>query len=348
MSQLMVTGASALLALAAIAGPGVAPLAAEPEGLTTWSVEPAQAGGPDDRSWIERDVDPGEAVTEHLAVTNFSDSAVTFALTAADGYFTETGRFTMLSSSEESTAAGSWITVAPTVEIAPGATSVVPFVIEVPENATPGDSAAGVAASVFSESNSEDGTQVGVESRVGFRVMLRVSGALDPSLAIDAASGAYELSWNPLRPGSVSVGYAVVNTGNTRLLVNDATTTSGRFGERPASAPSEVELLPGDRREVTQTIDQVWPIGLIRIAVDVDATIVPGDSTTSTPSHDVWVWAVPWPHLIVIAGAAMVLLAVLWRRRKHRADVDRLVAAALREGEARARSREEAVAVDSE
>ena len=88
-----------------------------------------------------------------------------------------------------------------------GAMVVVPFSITVPELAEPGDHAAGITASVLSVQSSEDGTSVGVESRVGFRVTTRVTGELAPKAAIEALTGDYALSWNPFRPGEMAVTF---------------------------------------------------------------------------------------------------------------------------------------------
>jgi hypothetical protein len=96
---------------------------------------------------------------------------VTLRISAADGYFQENGRFSMLPSDKESVDAGLWIEVQDEVTVGAGETVIVPFTTTVPENATPGDHAAGIAASVLSQQVEEDGAMAGVESRVGFRVM---------------------------------------------------------------------------------------------------------------------------------------------------------------------------------
>ena len=161
----------------------VAPVgaAAEPSPPTlTWAVQPANQQGPDGRRWIELKLDPGQVVTEHLAVRNFSDRAVVFALKAADGYLTDKGRFNMLPSDRPSVDGGTWIAVQDKVTVGPKETKVVPFTLTVPRDARPGDHPAGIAATVTAA-----GGTVAVESRVGFRVMMRVSGTLTAALAIN-------------------------------------------------------------------------------------------------------------------------------------------------------------------
>src|SRR5688572_1436852 len=168
----------------------------------TWAVQPAGERGPDGRRWIERTLDPGQVVTERLAVRNFSDRPAVFALKAADGYLTDKGRFNMLPSNQKSVDGGTWIQVRDKVTVPAKGTAVVPFTISVPRDARPGDHPAGIAATVTAT-----GGTVAVESRVGFRVMMRVSGTVTASLAVDGLTTTYRRSWNPFSAGSVRIRY---------------------------------------------------------------------------------------------------------------------------------------------
>ena len=56
----------------------------------------------------------------------------------------------MLTSDRESTDAGTWIRIQDSIDVASGADVVVPFTITVPDDATPGDHLAGVAAAIRS------------------------------------------------------------------------------------------------------------------------------------------------------------------------------------------------------
>jgi hypothetical protein len=298
--------------------PGAVP--ADDPGTVSWSIAPATEAGADGRTWIEQDLDPGTTVTEHVAVRNLGDEATTFALAAADGYFTPTGRFSMLPSGEASEDAGTWVDVAESVALAPGETAVLPLTITVPADATPGDHAAGVAASVLSEGTTAEGAQVGVESRVGFRVLLRVQGALDPAVAVTDVRAVYDTSWNPFAPGAVTVEHDVADTGNTRLSVDAEVTAGGRY----ADPGDPVELLPGDTRTTTTTVDRVWPWGPVAVTVTLDAAVSPGGETLPPVTAQVTVWAVPWPQLVVLAGVALLVVAALSGRRRRRAELERI------------------------
>ncbi|WP_328472126.1 DUF916 domain-containing protein [Actinoplanes sp. NBC_00393] len=303
--------AALLTAAAPAAIPG--PASAAPAAVT-WTVQPASATAPDGRRWMEHTLDPGAQLTEHLAVRNLGDTTAVFALSAADGYLTGKGRFNMLPSGQKSVDGGTWIDVQDTVTVEPGRTAVVPFTITVPADAAPGDHPAGIAASIAGR----QGT-VQVESRVGFRVLLRAAGAITPALATSNVLVQHERSWNPLRPGTVQVSYTVANTGNVRLDVTASARTAGRSADTPIG-----ELLPGGTRAVETRIDGVWPLGRLRTTVGLDSA-APHSLTVTT-------WAMPWPQLLLAAaliGLSLALRAINCHRRRR---LESLLAQARLEG----------------
>src|SRR5215217_7145419 len=72
----------------AMAAPAAVPAQAADDDRITWSVAPADASGPDGRRVVDLELEPGERVVDHVAVSNHSATEVTFALTANDGYLT--------------------------------------------------------------------------------------------------------------------------------------------------------------------------------------------------------------------------------------------------------------------
>ncbi|MDQ1131181.1 WxL protein peptidoglycan domain-containing protein [Microbacterium sp. SORGH_AS_0888] len=336
---------SAILALApagptAVASPlgdatAVRGAAATPAPYTmTWGVTPANATGPDGRRAVSLDAEPGQTREDHLAVRNLSSVAVTFALRAADGYLTDTGRFNTLSSEQESVDAGTWISLPPSVTVPAGETVVVPFTVTVPELAQPGDHAAGISASVLS-TPATGGTGLGVESRVGFRVTIRVGGDLSPSARIDGVDAVYETSWNPFAPGTVRLRIAVTNTGNMRFVAAGGAMVGGSSGGFVAAPDHRHEFLPGDSREITAVVRGVWPGVLLPATVTVDPEVVALDGTVVTaPSsvRDVWVWALPWPQLLVVIGVLLLVAAIVGSRILGRRRLAALLQAARDEG----------------
>lgn len=284
-------------------------------GPVSWSVEPASEDGrPDGRSWMELALDAGQSVEAYMRVTNRGSRPATFALSAADGYFTDTGRFSMLPAGQASVDAGTWITVADSVAIEPGASAVVPFVVAVPAQATPGDHLAGVAAGVYSEHDS-----VAVESRIGFRVMTRVTGEVAPAVT-SSVSADYTPSWNPFLPGRLTVVVTTTNSGNTRLAAQQTVATAGPLGVAPLSAPAQTlpELAPGDVRQTTTVFDDVWPTFATTAVVETSATGAGDTDETAGATARATVATPPWSQLaVLLAGAALVALALRDRRRRR-------------------------------
>ncbi|OLT54347.1 DUF916 domain-containing protein [Cellulosimicrobium sp. CUA-896] len=310
---------------------------ADSEGRITWSVTPSGPDGPDGRRWVDLELDPGASVDDHLAVTNFGDVAATFAINAADGYLTANGRFNMLPSTEESTDAGTWIDVQDTVEVGPEETVVVPYTLTVPENATPGDHPAGIAASVTSTRSGEGGTNLGVESRVGFRITTRVTGEVQPALAVPDVSAAYTASWNPFAAGELRVSYDVANEGNIRLGAASDVSTSALFGllTQDRTAQPIDELLPDGSLNRTVEVDRVWPLGPVTTTVTVTPSAVGEDvidASLEPVTVSVTAWAIPWPQLLLVAIVVVVFLGVRDDRRRRRKRLEDMLAKARDEG----------------
>jgi hypothetical protein len=330
----LIVAAASFLLVAGPAVPAAAQANGEDTGTVTWSVRPAEESGEDGRSWVEQELDPGETATEYMAIHNLSDQAVTFRISAADGYFGENGRFSMLPSDQESVDAGLWIDAQDEVTVGADETVIVPFTTTVPDNATPGDHAAGIAASVLSQQVGEDGATVGVESRVGFRVMTRVTGELSPEASLEAVASSYDMSWNPLAPGTAQVTFEVVNSGNARLVVTGAVTAGGQEVAFPGADEIDQELLPGDRRTFTVTVEDVWPLVFVPGSLEVTPTVVgEGEgAAVDVVTADAGFWAVPWAQLIALAGIVLLVGSSVWGRRRSRLRLESMLAEAREEG----------------
>ena len=166
-------------------------------------------------------------------------------------------------------------------------------------------------------------------------MLTRVAGELTPTAALEAFAPGYAISWNPLRPGAMSVSFDVVNEGNTRLFAEGVVEAGGQRSEFPVEQEIRQELLPGDTRTLTATVDNVWPLFLVPVTVTLDATVLTMDGETSTlepVSTQVTVWAVPWPQLIILIGITLLIVAAIWGRVRSRRKLDALLADAREEG----------------
>lgn len=332
-------GLGALLASVSILGFAPAAVAADEAGAVSWSVSPGDASGSDGRISIEHELEPGESVEDHIVVRNLGAEQVIFRLSAADGFYTSSGRFDMLPSDQESVDAGTWISIAEEITIPAGDEEIVPFALTVPESAEPGDHAAGVAASVLSVQG--DGTGVGVESRVGIKVLTRVTGDIVASFSVSDPITDYEMSWNPFRAGKAMVAFTIENTGNVKLDARGVLDFAGQQVTFPAEQERQQVLLPGESRSFSFTVGDVWPLVALSGEVQVAPHAVPlsGDVVEVEPATaSVFAWAIPWPHLLLIAGIVLVVAALFWNRGRTRRRVDAMIEDAVKRAREEGRS----------
>lgn len=320
-----------ILLLAVLANPAfltVDALASESGGKTTWSVSPASEDGRDERHWIEAEVEPGQEIQEHVAIANYSNFAVTFRLNSADGYFTDKGRFNMLNADQESVDAGTWITIQDSVTVPAQETVIVPFLIAIPADATPGDHPAGVAASISSSPAGGEGTGLGVESRTGFRVILRVKGELNPQLEVVDVSTKYRTSWNPFQPGSATQTVVLRNAGNVTLkLAGDITIGAKTFSLLP-DGQNSTEMFAGDKRKFEVRIPEVWPTFRVGAELEVapEVVIPPGAEPVAPPEIkkvDASFWAIPWSQLIAILAVGLIVGGLVSNKRTRTREIER-------------------------
>lgn len=283
----------------------------EPSADLTWGIQPAAADGAATRPSFAYTLDPGALVEDAVRITNFSDVEVTLRISSHDAFNTASGGFDVLTAVVDSIDVGSWITLATDELTIPARGQIdVPFRTTVPSNATPGDHAGGIVASMLVERVQPDGSTVAVDNRVGARVYVRVTGPERPALVVSALETRFDGEGVLGTGGAVTVTYTVRNTGNMRLAGEQELVASGLFGigRREVALGPIPELLPGGEFADTVTIDGVRPLGRLTAKVELR----PSEPALERVSASASQWAVPWRALALLA-AAMVF--VVWRRR---------------------------------
>lgn len=307
-------------------------------GRVTFGVEPASAAGPDGRSSFSLGATPGAVVEDHVAIVNYSAVPLTLQLYATDAVNLSGGGLGLPAPSSRPTAVGSWISLpsgsglsvagpsgAGTVQVAPETAgtpgfTVVPVVVRVPTNASPGDHVGAVVASLQSVGKGKAGQRIVLNQRVGTHVYLQVSGPLHPKFALTDLHTTYDGVLNPFGAGQVKVDYLVKNTGNVNLAVSQLVTSSQPVGsDRQITVPKIPLLLPGGSVQESIVVPNVWPQFLVHESVAARATVV-GQAAAAAPivaTAGSGVWAIPW-LLIVIVLVVLALLLVMRNRRRRR------------------------------
>jgi len=301
-----------------IASPASAAPVSRAAGRVTFGIEPSSAGGADGRPDLSFGVTPGAVLRDHVAVLNYSSVALSLQLYATDAIETAAGGFGLLPATAKPTGAGAWISlprrdetvsVPPQSAKAPGQV-VVPLVVRIPDNATPGDHAGGIVASLRTVGKNSSGQNVILVQRVGTRVFVRVAGRLSPRLSVSDLRAGYGGTLNPIGQGHVTVSYLLTNAGNVDLAVDQSISVSGLLGStRHLDLVAVPLLLPGTSLHERVVVPGVWPQFRLQAKVSAvphapvgasAAGLVPVTETTG-------LWAIPWP---LIALVALVLLAV--------------------------------------
>jgi hypothetical protein len=334
----------AALLLAPLTSAGAAFAASAETGTdVTWGVRTAENAQGAGRQNFAYTVAPGTRFDDALVISNHDDAPLDLDIYGADGFTTQSGQLDVLPRAEESVFLGTWISVAQNRVTIPAGESVeVPFSVEVPGNATPGDYAGGIVSSL---PQPEQADGIAVDRRLGIRLQLRVEGDLLPGMVVENLTVDYAPTLNPLGPGSATVQYTVRNSGNTRLTGMQSVALSGPFGllRTDIDGVEPVpDLLPGESWSVTAHTDALVPLFWTNVDVTVapagpagfEGAADPGMFVTSTGAI-----TVPWAQLVllvVIAGLVVLLILGVRRSRRRRreaeaARVEAAVEAALRE-----------------
>lgn len=192
---------------------------------------------------------------------------------------------------------------------------MVLFSVDVPQDAAPGDHAAGIVISVTTGEG-----QILVDRRVATRLYVRVPGALQPVLTVSSLATSYRSSFNPF-DGKTSMTMTIRNNGNVALGANMVIGVKTWFGIATGATVRKQldEMLPRSSRTVTVQVDGVGQWGYLDPYVDMVPT-VEKDALNPGPlrqiSRDAPGFVMPWWALVMLVIAAGVILFIRLRRRR--------------------------------
>ncbi|MGW4567582.1 WxL protein peptidoglycan domain-containing protein [Streptomyces sp. NPDC004561] len=283
----------------------------------SWSVYPV-ASKIAARPYFYLSADPGQTLTDRVAVQNRTGAPLTFRLYAADAYNTaRDGGFAVRTAGERMRGVGAWARLDRSRITVPGHRTVtVPFTLRVPRGAGPGDHPGAIVALDERIDPGSGSLALGVQRAVGARVYLRVGGPALPALSVEQVRLGHH---QPLLPGlgdsTATITYTLRNTGNVTLDPKVRLRVRGLFGRtlldrELTRVPSE--LLPGQRVRLTET----WRGApqLDRAGVTLTAS-APGTRQSASASY----LALPWLLVALVSAAAVVTGVLLVRARRGRA-----------------------------
>jgi hypothetical protein len=314
--------APALLALAVALPLGYPTAVAENDvGPQTWALVPANAEGPDGRGQLDYVAQPGEHLTDHVAVRNLGEAEITLTLYAQDAVAGQGNAFEVLTPDDDALQVGDWLHLADeSVTVPPRSAVVVPITLKVPADAEPGDHTGAVLAS---HTPSQSGDTATTQIRTGSRVYVRVAGPVRPALEASEVAGTYRGRWSPLAAGALDVETTVENTGNIRLMSSPRIEVRSLFGwwTRSEEVSTSEEVFPHATVSTATSMDGVPPLGPLWLTVSFPQVESRGQDLTDTvvaTSTTTLVWAVPWSLLVpcVVLGLVGVIAVRVRRRRR--------------------------------
>ena len=313
------------LALAAVVL-DAAPSARADDTIGISGVPAGTDGNPDGRTRFSYAADPGQQVADHYLVRNTGTTAQTYTVLSTDAFNDEAGEFALLETDAPASDIGNWVTFENGTnrlqfDLQPGQSRLVPFTLAIPADATPGDHAGGIAASVKSPSG-----QVTLDRRLGTRMYLRVSGDIQAGLSIAGLSASYLGDWwNPLT-GTVRVHYTVENTGNIALASNITVGARTWFGIQTGGLQGDgiPELLPGSTRTFETDLPGIASWGYLNPYVTLNPFVEGDDASkrmgVAATARDTILIAPPW---ILLIAAAVFVGFVVFRRWRSKVDAER-------------------------
>jgi hypothetical protein len=290
--------------------------------VVTFGTQTSSRTRPDKRGIYLFGATPGGRITDYVAIRNYSDQAATFLIRGTDAVNTPQGDFAALPINEPSHDLGAWIAVPRSdlkVTLPPRTDLIVPFLVEVPTNATPGDHIGVITATLVSSVVSKSGQRLHLFQTVGSRIFLRVSGPLRPALTITGLVVHYQGTLDPIGTGKATLIYTVSNTGNVALGGLQTVDVSGLFGSRSAARVPKLQLLlPGfsvkekvELSGISQAIRETAHAS-IRPLYIAGSVAPPSGPFQASQSF----WAIPWTLIVIIV--AVILLVMGWFRRRRR------------------------------
>ena len=284
----------------------------------SWTLAPAtSASEVGNRPNLSYTIEPGETVKDAVTVYNLGNVPLIFSVYATDAFNNDDGTFSVLPGDKKPTDVGTWFTLDQNlISVPPGQQTTIPFTLEVPRDATPGDHVGAVLAASPTKGTGDSGETITLDRRTGTRLFVRVAGPLRPELAITNMESDYDQGVNSF-DGTTTVKFRVENRGNVRMNGNPVVEVGGPLGalSKTVKLPAISELLPGEHADLSVHVTGVPAL----MANSTKVSIRPesdGVSAAPTSSASTTQFAPPITLMLLFLVAILVLLAMRQRRRR--------------------------------
>src|SRR3989339_1394941 len=268
-------------------------------------------------------LEPGDIQEEGVLTVNNSAEAKTILVYGVDSTPSTGGAFACAQASEAKKDVGAWMNLLKTeVTLAPGTSEIVPFTINVPQNASVGEHNGCIVMQEKKE-KAKAGSGASLSFRTGLRVAITIPGTLVRKVEIVGFTVKPDKNGFLLRP-------FVKNTGNVPIEANARVITKYFFGSTYFIHGGEYPILRGETSDWNFELKKPFWGGLFRsnFVVEYDNNseagvgVKSGKFITRLEGPSVWFWS--FPKAPALAIEIVVLLVIffsiflLWLSRKRK------------------------------
>jgi hypothetical protein len=315
------------ISFAGTASANAAAVASKPAPRAFFGLGPATKGKIDGRPYFLWDASPGSYLSDEVALVNFGAIPVTLTIFVTNAVPAPHGGTAFLNQGKAHGSLAAWVKLhmphgSATILLAPDSKVFVPVTAVFPKNAQPGDHVGAIVASLTSVIQSKNHAKVHLVQQVADRIILRVSGRLQPRLSVTNMRVAYNDPLNPAATAPATLSFNIVNSGNEVLGGKISVAVSGLLGSAKTKPDivSIPAMLPGGSDGARVVVDGVYPGFLETGKVNIQPLVPTGqfDKGLGTFSGQVSFWAVPWIPLIVVILIVLLPFGLWYRRRRRR------------------------------
>ena len=262
-------------------------------------------------------LEPGKSYTRTISLTNNSEKDITFMIKPLsfkakdDNYSYVWG----ISDSQYSKIAD-WTDIDSdkTRTLSPGESEQFNYTISIPQDQTGGAQHMMVSVQILNDEDQED-TMIQAETLLNLQVYSNIAGDLDARAHL-ISQEIPSFSFNPIIR-TVSV---IENIGNVNLDINYSVKIIDAIsGKLAYEASTEKVLMPESKRIVEQNWDGAPLLGLFNTYQEITYINEDGEKTVATLEKLVFICPI-WLILVVVAMLVLFVLAIIFNRKKKKAN----------------------------
>jgi len=286
-------------------------LSLTPLTLAEFSVVPS----PPNQRQFNFEIMPGEEEPSSIIVKNLGNNPITVNVYSTDATNSSQGTFAITSKSHEQKHIGTWVTFKndlPTIQ--PKEDIEIPFLIQVPKNATPGNYGGGIAVEASSaqmkgEKEITNGNAINTAARIYIKTFVKIPG-----------DRIQDYEWTNFEYKSQTVdkkssfNFSLKNNGNTIIIAKPSIELKGvpPLKENKLTLP-EVTIQPGT--ELTN-LELKWnnkpPIGLYFVTAQVEFSeydiVLNKKTNSSVYQQKITINLTPWYIIAIILLVVLLLI----------------------------------------